>query len=448
MRTENILIVDDSVEMLEVLRRHLAGMNFYTFQATNVSDAVEILKTTSIDMLITDLQMPGIHGMQLVKYVAEKFPHIPTLVITGFPSVSGAVEAIKSGVIDYLVKPFTQQELKQAVEQSLAKFYANHPPLKPVKKLKETSSPQETFGIIGKSEKIQKMIEIIHRVTNTSVTTLIQGESGTGKELVARAIHYAGKFAKTPFIAVNCGGIPENLLESELFGYEKGAFTGANETREGLFQAANGGTIFLDEIGNASLNVQARLLRVIQEKEVMKIGSTHPQPIQVRIIAATNADLLALSKTGAFREDLYYRLHVVGLEIPPLRERKEDIPLLVNHFLAKYSAEYGKSDIQVTATALAKMQKHAWPGNIRELENYLQCSIILANEAIEAEDLSEIVEFDVSNLIQTAPEKLLSLKELERIYIEKILIACDQNKSKAAEILGIDRKTLRMKISE
>lgn len=444
MRKENILIVDDSPEMLEVLRRQLSSLNFYTFQATNVTDAIEILRSASIDLLITDLQMPGIDGMQLVKYASEHFSSIPTLVITGFPSVSGAVEAVKSGVLDYLVKPFTQAELKKAVEESLLRFRMSHP-VKAAQKAADTESFQAPLGIIGASEKVRKLTDIIGRIKDNKATVLIQGESGTGKELVARAIHYTGNFAKTPFIAVNCGGIPENLLESELFGFVKGSFTGATETRAGFFQAADGGTIFLDEIGNASLNVQSRLLRVIQEKEVTMIGSNRPQKIDVRIIAATNSDLLAMSKSGSFREDLYYRLNVINIDMPPLRERKEDIPLLVRFFIHKFSREFRKNKVTISEKALEILSRYSWPGNIRELENVVQRTIIMSGDEIEAEDLPEYLKVQ-----PPVPEKgnlaLKSLKEFEKEYILRVLESVGNNKTKAAEILDIDRKTLRQKL--
>ncbi len=444
MRKENILIVDDSIEMLEVLRRQLTSQNFYTFQASNVTDAIEILKIASIDLLITDLQMPGIDGMQLVKYTAEHYPTIPTLVITGYPSVSGAVEAVQSGVLDYLVKPFTHEELKNAVEQSLYKFKMQHPELSAQKESKNKLI-KPLNGIIGNSAQIQKLTEIIYKINNTRATVLIQGESGTGKELVARALHYSGKFAKTPFITVNCGGIPENLLESELFGFVKGSFTGANETRAGFFQAADGGTILLDEIGNASQTVQSRLLRVIQEKEITMIGSNRSQKIDVRIIAATNSDLLEMTKQGHFREDLYYRLNVIDIETPALRDRKDDIPLLVRFFIQKYTNEFQKYRVKISEKALEILVRHSWPGNIRELENVVQRAIIMCDEQIEVEDLPEYLKLSEprANLTES---NIKTLKEFEKEYILKVLALMNDNKTKAAEVLGIDRKTLRMKM--
>lgn len=444
MQRENILIVDDSVEMLEVLKRQLQALNYYTFQASNVNDAIEILKISTIDILITDLQMPEIDGMKLVHYVGEHFPNIPVLVITGFPSVSGAIEAMQSGVVDYLVKPFTQSEL-QNVLTKIVKQYRS-------KKGKDdyigtNQSINPAIGIIGHSDKIQKLTEIVHRIKDTKATVLIQGESGTGKELVARALHYTSKFAHKPFITVNCGGIPENLLESELFGFVKGSFTGANETRAGFFQAADGGTIFLDEIGNASLTVQSRLLRVIQEKEIVMIGSTKVQKIDVRIIAATNANLLEMVVKGNFREDLYYRLNVINIEMPPLRERKEDIPLLVRYFIRKYSNEYQKTKASITEKAMEVIVRYNWIGNIRELENVIQRAILMSDSIIDVEHLPEALKIS-----EPTPdsESILkkSLKDVEKEHILKVLKFVNNNKTKAAEILGIDRKTLRQKLEQ
>ncbi len=444
MTKETILIVDDSIEMLEVLRRHLHSMNFATFQCTNVNDAIEILNQTTIDLLITDLQMPGINGMELVKYTSEHFPSIPKLVITGHPSVSNAVEAVRSGAIDYLVKPFTKEELISRLELSLVREKrANKQEKANIVRKVNFKAP---MGIIGQSEKIQHLAEIIDRVKDVKATVLISGESGTGKELVARAIHYTSKYANSSFISVNCGGIPENLLESELFGYVKGAFTGANETRAGFFQAAEGGTIFLDEIGNASLNVQTRLLRVLQEKEITMVGSNKPVKIDVRIVSATNADLKKQCEQGTFREDLYYRLNVLSIEMPPLRERTEDIPLLTKYFLHKYSREFAKDDVQIDPRALEMICRYNFPGNIRELENLIQRLVILNDRLITIEDLPAYLKSSIDN--DDSSTSLKTLKEIELDYIKKVLVQTNYNKSKAAIILGIDRKTLRQKIGD
>lgn len=444
MQKENILIVDDSLEMLEVIKRHLNTLNYYTFQATNVNDAIEILKISTVDLLITDLQMPEIDGMKLVQYASEHFPETPILVITGYPSVSGAIEAIQSGVLDYLVKPFTQQELQAAVSKVLTTV-RNQNRNKIDTKIGVSQSINPNIGIIGHSDKIQKLTEIVHRVKDTKATVLVQGESGTGKELVARAIHYSSKFANKPFITVNCGGIPESLLESELFGFVKGSFTGANETRAGFFQAADGGTIFLDEIGNASLTVQSRLLRVIQEKEITMIGSTKVQKIDVRIVAATNSDLLDMVAKGSFREDLYYRLNVINIEMPTLRERKDDIPLLVRFFIRKYSSEFNKSKVSISEKAMEIMLRYAWIGNIRELENVIQRAILMCDTVIDVQHLPDSMKITEPTVDSQSLLKK-TLKEIEKEHILKVLKFVNNNKTKAAEILGIDRKTLRQKL--
>ena len=437
LKKANILIVDDDYDMLELVQRQLQEQNFHSYKAASVVEAIDILKFNAVDLLITDLQMPGIGGMELIKYVEEHFPKVPKLVITGYPSIDGALNAMKSGALDYIVKPFTAEELQHSVEKSLPKRTQ-----KSEIKTPSTDKPTVYAGIVGNSEKIEQLIDLIERVKNNRATVLIQGESGTGKELVARAIHYKGSFAANPFIAVNCGAIPEELLEAELFGYKKGAFTGANENREGFFQAAAGGSIFLDEIGTAPLTVQTRLLRVLQQKEVRRIGEQKAQKIEVRIISATNSDLQQMVQNGSFREDLYYRLNVVNIETPPLREHKEDIPLLAKNFLRKYASEYAKPKIEFTNKALEVLERYNWPGNVRELENLVQRTIIMSDDAIDIEQLPEYLKYPTPNVEN--PSK--SLKQVEKEHILKIMASVDNNKTKAAEILQIDRKTLRQKL--
>ena len=437
LRKENILIVDDDVNILELLQRHLQSWNYHVYKAISVKEAVFILRDASIDLLITDLKMPEIDGFELIKFVSEHYPKLPKLVVTGYPSVQDSLAAIKSGVVAYLTKPFTKDELNTAIQNALNK--SETPIL-----IEQNPTKTAYADITGTSEKIGKVIQIIERVKNNKATIFIKGESGTGKELVARAIHYQGKFSRAPFIAVNCGGIPENLLEAELFGYVKGAFTGADTTRDGYFLAANGGTIFLDEIGNASLAVQSRLLRVLQEKEVVKVGAQKAEKVDVRIIAATNSDLKELIAKQIFREDLYYRLTVVEINTPPLRERKEDIPLLVDRFLFKYGVEYKDRFVKIATEALEVLKRYDWPGNIRELENVIQRAVIMCDKAIDIEHLPNGIKFN----IDFPDEALTSLKEMEKRYIQRVLNATDNNKTKAAEILGIDRKTIREKLSE
>lgn len=442
LKRENILIVDDNYDMLEVLQRNLKALDYHVYKASSVKEALDILKLSAIDLLITDIQMPEVNGIELLKYAGEHYPFLPKLVITGFPSVTSAVTAIQSGATDYLVKPFTSNELKNSVKKSLKNKLASPIQLGD-KSVKDQDIPMVYAGIIGKSSSIQNVIESIERVKNNRATILIQGESGTGKELIARAIHYKGSFAGNPFIAVNCGAIPENLLESELFGYEKGAFTGANQNKEGFFQAANTGTIFLDEIGTAPASVQVRLLRVLQEKEVTKIGATKPQKIQIRIIAATNEDLYKQVQKGTFREDLYYRLNVVDIHVPNLHERKEDIPLLVQYFLSKYAKEYAKDKIQLSDRIYEIFERYPWPGNIRELENCIQKLTIMNEDQVDLPQLPKHFKYKIET---TGKETFVPLEQMEKQYIQKVLSSVDNNKTKAAEILKINRKTLRSKL--
>lgn len=438
LEQENILIVDDDVLILELIQRHLQSLNYHTYKAISVKEAIAILQDRSIDLLITDLQMPGVDGLQLVKYVSEHFPEIPKLAVTGFPSIDGALKAMKSGAMDYLTKPFTKEELKNAVQKSLLLRQ------KSASKINRKSQAKSTFGeLIGQSEAFKNVSNIIDRVKDNKATVFIKGESGTGKELVARAIHYMGKFAAAPFVAVNCGAIPENLLEAELFGYTKGAFTGANDDRSGFFQAANKGTLFLDEIGNASMATQLSLLRVLQEKEIMRVGSQKVEKIDLRVIAATNVDLKELIKNGHFREDLYYRLTVVQIEVPPLRDRKSDIPLLVDKFLFKYGVEYKDRIVKISEEALLVLERYDWPGNIRELENSIQRAVIMCDKQVDIDNLPKYLKYQIDFPNQNT---FLTLKEVEKSHILKVLEATDNNKSKAAEILQIDRKTLRDKI--
>jgi len=437
---EDILIVDDSTDMLEVLSRQLSADGFNTFQATNVLDAVDLLKLNIPNLLITDIQMPGVDGSKLVKYATKNFPTLPILVITGYPSISAALEVLEDGTIDYLTKPFTQEELSEAVKKVLSVNPSEHS--KPV-----IDTPEPTCkSIVGSAKSLQQTFHLIERIKNNSVTVLITGESGTGKELVARAIHYEGAFSQNPFIAVNCGSIPANLLETELFGHEKGAFTGATNSREGLFKAANGGTIFLDEIGNAPLNVQQSLLRVIQEKEIVSIGAHKPEKISVRIIAATNSDLRSMVARGTFREDLYYRLNVVNIAVPPLRARMSDISILVAHFIQKLGRELGKADFVICKDALSLLEEYSWPGNIRELENVIHQALIMCDKQIEAKHIPTFLHFITEKPILNNINTLKTLKELELSHIKFVLAHCENNKTQAAKILGITRKTLAQKL--
>ncbi len=438
-KSYQILAVDDSLEMLELIRRNLRPSGFSVVTVSNVIDAIKILESTEIDLVITDLQMPQINGMELLKHVRENYKNTGTLVITGYPSIKNAVETVKLGANEYLIKSFTKDELLSAVNKSL-KIIENRKQIK-----SPILSPTNIPGIIGNSPSMQKVFQTIAKAASLRTTILLNGETGTGKELVARAIHYGSKEASAPLITVNCGGIPENLLESELFGYLKGSFTGAYETRGGFFQAADGGSIFLDEIHNTSLAMQAKLLRVLQEKEIIMIGSNKAQKIDVRIIAAANVDLFELVKKGLFREDLFYRLNIIPILIPPLREREGDVNLLTQYFLAKYSSEVGVEKTVFTDQLLEALNSYDWPGNVRELENIVQRLIVLNDgSTIDVTDLPQMMRYSIHQGNNTNK----SLRQIEIEHIQLILSSTKGNKTKAAEILGIDRKTLREKLKQ
>jgi two-component system, NtrC family, response regulator HydG len=431
----NILVVDDSPETVELIKRNLESIGYHIYTAGNVQSAVKLLGALSFYLVISDLKMPGENGIELVRHVTENCKGVGVLVITGFPTIQGAIESIKIGAEEYLVKPFTDDELFRSVDRVLSKT------LKTRKETPKTSTAN--YGIIGESEGMLNVFKTINKAKNTTATVLINGESGTGKELVARALHYSGNASAAPFVPVNCGGIPDSLLESELFGYVRGAFTGASETRAGFFQTADGGTIFLDEISNTSLAMQAKLLRVLQEKEFYMVGSKKPIKVNVRVVAATNVDLMQLVKKGLFREDLFYRLHIVTIDLPPLRDRDKDILLLLDFFLAKYVRELGKSPMHFSPRALKTLTEYAWPGNVRELQNLVHRLVIMADDnTIDTPDLPENFRFSATR------NRGLNrrLEEVEREYILEVLSANKNNISHAAQVLGIDRKTLREKI--
>jgi DNA-binding NtrC family response regulator len=439
-KQECILVVDDSPDTLEVLQRNLESKGYQIFTAPGAVEAIKILESAPMDLVITDLKMPKVNGLSLVRHIQENFRETEVMMITGYPSIEGAVEAVKSGAEEYLAKPFTEEELFSAVKCAFDKLHVRRAAQKQTRK-----PPSIRHGLIGESKVMRKVLNAIEKAASSSATILITGESGTGKELVARAIHYNSPRTSAPFVPINCGGIPESLLESELFGYVKGAFTGATESRAGFFQTAEGGTIFLDETSETSLSMQVKLLRVLQDKEVFMVGERHPQRVDVRIIAATNKDLLSLIKKGVFREDLYYRLNVITIDIPPLREREEDILLLVKHFAIRFAKEFGKPTPRFSENALQVLKSYYWPGNARELENIIQRLVIMSEgDIIDVPDLPSLMRF--SALRGIGPNRTLAAVEAE--YILSVLASVGNNKTKAAEILGIDRKTLREKLKK
>jgi two-component system response regulator HydG len=435
---ERILIVDDSESTLEVIKRNLTTAGYQVFTASGVSGAIEILEQTRLDLVITDLKMPNVSGMDLVRHISENFRDTEVMMITGYPSIEGAVEAVKTGAEEFLAKPFTDTELLSAVKRVLDKAKVHRSG-----RAKPDQAVPVHKGLIGRSEGMREVFIAISKASSASATVLITGESGTGKELAARAIHYSSMRSSAPFVPVNCGGIPEGLLESELFGHVKGAFTGATESRAGFFHAADGGTIFLDEISDMSLAMQVKLLRVLQDKEVCMVGSNRTRKVDVRILAATNKNLQSLIKKGLFREDLFYRLNVITIIIPPLRERGNDILLLAHHFLTQFAAESGKVTPRFSDEALQSLRSYNWPGNVRELENVIQRLVVMTDgDVIEVPDLPSLMRF--SALRKTGFTRTLA--EVESEYILNVLASVDGNKTRTAEILGIDRKTLREKL--
>lgn len=439
-RQETILVVDDTLSTLEVLQRSLTAEGYMTYTAPNAVDALSFLDGNAIDLVITDLKMPKLSGIDLIRHIRENYKNIAVMMITGYATVESAVEAIKSGAEEYVSKPFTDAELFAAVRRVLDKLKRRREAAR-----RPAPRPERAHGLIGESQAMQKVFAAIRKASSTSATVLITGESGSGKELVARAIHYSSARASAPFVPVNCGGIPESLLESELFGYVRGAFTGAHESRAGFFQTADGGTIFLDEIGETSVAMQVKLLRVLQDKEVRMVGDSRGRKVDVRIIAATNKNLPSLIQSRVFREELYYRINVVAIEVPPLRARVGDIPLLVRHFAEKFASELRKPVPRFSERAMAALQDYAWPGNARELENAIQRIVVMNDdEVIEVPDLPSSARFSA----QRTTVVNRTLAEVEAEHIRNVLASTGGNKTRAAQILGIDRKTLRKKTIE
>ncbi len=435
---ERILVVDDSPTTVEVIVRNLMDRGYRVWSALSVTEAIRMLESATVDLVITDMKMPGIGGLELVRHVRENFQDTQVVMITGYPSIDSAVEAVKSGADEYLAKPFTDEELLSAVEKVLTRQRL-HRPDEPL----SVGEAGSFHGILGRSEPMRGVYRAIHKAASTPATVLISGESGTGKELIARAIHYSSPRSSARFVAVNCGGIPEGLLESELFGHMKGAFTGATESRAGFFQTADGGTILLDEVSETSLAMQVKLLRVLQDGEVFMVGSTRPREVNVRVLAATNKELQTLIAKGLFREDLFFRLNVIRIVAPPLRERPEDIVQLSRYFIDKFASEYDLTAPQLNGRVDEALLQYPWPGNVRELENLMQRLVVMSpGEAIKMPHLPRYMRFTV------ASERGLdrTLAEVEREHIRNVLAQVGGNKTQAARILGIDRKTLRQKL--
>ncbi|RMF89342.1 MAG: sigma-54-dependent Fis family transcriptional regulator [Nitrospinota bacterium] len=443
-----ILVVDDDPEMTTVLQEILSEEGWEVETAGDGEEALAKLRQQEYELLLTDLRMPGMDGMTLMEQARLLYPDIQVIVITAFGSIDSAIEAMKQGAYDYITKPFHLDEMLLTIHKAL-KERALHREV--VRLRQEVEQTYEFANILGKSPAMQHLFTMMRRVAQSTANVLITGESGTGKELVAKAIHYHSSRKQGPFIPVNCGAIPEELLESELFGYVRGAFTGAQREKMGLFEAAHGGSLFLDEVSEMPASLQVKLLRAIQEKEVRRIGATQARQVDVRIIAATNRDLLTEVEQGRFREDLYYRLNVLPLHIPPLRERPEDIPLLATHFLRKYAERNGKAVQGISEPALKLLLDYPWPGNVRELENVIERAVILGQyERITPADLPEMLTARRPEyaLLERGKRQRLTLEELEREYILQVLEEVKGNKQKAAERLGIDRKTLYRRLEQ
>jgi DNA-binding NtrC family response regulator len=441
------LVVDDQQSIRKLCMTIGKSLGFQCFEAESAEAALEMLESEAPDIILCDLKMAHMSGLEFLSEVRKLLPRTEIAMMTGYGSIESAVQAMKLGAYDYITKPFRVEELKLTLQRMTDKVrlvFENH-------FLRErVSNETEMNGIVGSSSKIQEVLRVVTRLQDTRTPVLITGESGTGKELVARAIHYRGALAKRPFVAVDCGSLVPTLIESELFGYEKGAFTGATKAKIGLFQAANGGTIFLDEIGELPLEMQAKLLRVLQEKEVRPVGSNENVKVDVRIIAATNRDLEASYINGTFRKDLYFRLNVVTIHLPALRERRSDIPALVQFFLDKMSP----NPMVVTAAAMKALLSYSWPGNVRELQNCIERAVALGNRVtIDVHDLPPAIadasgtQSEVMSVaVGSATPSTTDLEEMERLTIQRVFEQVKGDKSAAGRMLGISRATLYRKI--
>jgi two-component system response regulator GlrR len=429
-RKEKILVVDDDRNILQVIRMRLESGGYYVASVTGPKLALKLTEKEPFDLALIDLKLNGQDGIQLMESIHQINPHIPVIILTAHGTIKSAVNAMKKGAYSYLTKPFDGHELLQQIDNCLEKSRLS----KEVKRLRELV--EQTYGfdnIIGNSDKIKKVLAQVAQAAATDSNVYIEGESGTGKELVAKSLHVASNRKDGPFIAVNCSAIPENLMESEMFGYEKGAFTGADRSKKGLFVQADSGTFFLDEISEMHLSMQVKILRALEEREFYPVGSTQTVKVDCRIIAASNKNLEQEVEKGNFREDLFYRIHVIPIKLPPLSERKEDIPILSRYFLKKISKEMGKEIDELSTDAMQKLISYPWPGNIRELENTIECAVAMTKRNIITEDL----------ILQTqniSPEGLKSFKyakeNFEKNYLIQLFELTRGNVSKAAKLAG------------
>ncbi len=445
----NLLIVDDERSIREACREVAQSLGFAAHIADSAEQAYRVLDNQNFDAVLLDLRLPGAGGLDALRRIKERRPEAVVIVVTGYGTVQSAVQAMKHGAYDYVTKPFSVDELKLLLER-----VASHLKLKSENRLlrEKVKSKQGFGGIVGRAPEMEKLYRIIAKAANSVHPVLILGESGTGKEMVARSIHYSGPFRDKPFIPVDCGSLVPTLIESELFGYVKGAFTGANQSKDGLMAMAEGGTIFLDEVGELPVDLQAKMLRAIQEKEIRPVGSTRRVPINIRILAATNRDLETGVMQGTFRRDLYFRLNVLSLRIPALRERRQDIPLLIGHFLERMARASGQEKM-LSDDALKAMLAYDWPGNVRELENCLErCYAFTSGPLIHVTDLpGEIANIPVpesANGNGNGHSKIVPIAELEKQTILHAITELNGDKLQAARLLGIGKTTLYRKLKD
>lgn len=441
-----LLVVDDEQSIRKLCMTIGSSLGYSCAEAESAEVALSRIEQEAPDLVLTDLKLPTQSGVELLRQAKSLFPRTEIAIMTGHGSIESAVDAMKLGAYDYIEKPFRVEKMRLLLQRMAEKVRL----VTENEFLRERVNTEDNLdGIVGTSANIQDVLRMVSRLKDTRTPVLIAGESGTGKELVARAIHFRGAMAQTPFIAVDCGALVPTLMESELFGYEKGAFTGAIKSKAGLFQAANGGTIFLDEIGELPLEMQAKLLRVLQEREVRPVGSNVPITIDVRVIAATNRDLEAAYREGTFRKDLYFRLNVVTVHLPALRERRSDIPMLVHHFLNRYAPG---ANLQVTPAAMKSLLQYEWPGNVRELENCVARAVTLGDrQVIDVVDLPPAIRSEGGESVQRSPVETSALSttalaEMERMTILKVFEQANGDKALAGRMLGISRATLYRKL--
>ena len=441
-----LLVVDDEQSIRKLCMTIGTSLGYACTEAESAEMAISRIEQEAPDLILSDLKLPTQSGVELLRQAKALFPHTEVAIMTGHGSIESAVDAMKLGAYDYIEKPFRVEKMRLLLQRMAEKVRL----VTENEFLRERVDTEENLdGIVGTSANIQDVLRMISRLKDTRTPVLVSGESGTGKELVARAIHFRGAMAQTPFVAVDCGSLVPTLMESELFGYEKGAFTGAMKSKTGLFQAANGGTIFLDEIGELPLEMQAKLLRVLQEREVRPVGSNESHGVDVRVIAATNRDLENAYREGTFRKDLYFRLNVVTVHLPSLRERRSDIPMLVHHFLNRYAPG---TNLQVTPAAMKSLLQYEWPGNIRELENCVARAVTLGDrKTIDAVDLPPAIraeggEASPSSVQESASLSTTALAEMERMTILKVFEQAKGDKALAGRMLGISRATLYRKL--